>query len=100
MVEVAVPQTSCFRLHSKHSIVELRCRFQKSSNLPSIEELSGGGASSLVRSFSPGLGANGEKERPHCRQIELLAAAYSICLKPQCGHSALTFAGDGLATGL
>jgi hypothetical protein len=27
-----------------------------------------------------------------------LAAAYSICLKPQCGHSALTFAGDGLAT--
>jgi hypothetical protein len=30
-----------------------------------------------------------------------LAAAYSICLKPQCGHSALTFAGaPGFATGL
>jgi hypothetical protein len=28
-----------------------------------------------------------------------LAAAYSICLKPQCGHSALTFAGNGLGTG-
>src|SRR5262249_62069498 len=36
---------------------------------------------------------------PHWRQIELLAAAYSICLKPQCGHSALIFTGDGLATG-
>jgi hypothetical protein len=52
-----------------------------------------------VRSFRPGFGAKGEKDRPHWRQIELLAAAYSICLKPQCGHSALTFAGDGLATG-
>ena len=30
----------------------------------------------------------------------LLAAAYSICLKPQCGQSTLTLAGDGLATGL
>ena len=65
-----------------------------------MDELSGGGASSLVRSVSPGFGENGEKERPHWRQIELFAAAYSFCLKPQCGHSALTFAGDGLATGL
>src|SRR5437762_14014744 len=63
-----------------------------------MEELSGGGVSSFVRSFRPGFGANGVKERPHWRHIELLAAAYSICLKPQCGHSALTFAGDGLAT--
>ena len=62
------------------------------------EELSGAGASSVVRSFRPGFGANGVKERPHWRQIELFAAAYSICLKPQCGHSALTFTGDGLAT--
>jgi hypothetical protein len=80
-------------------MIELRCRFQKSSNLPRMEGLSGGGVSSFVRSFRPGFGANGEKERPHWRQMELLAAAYSICLKPQCGHSALTFAGNGLATG-
>jgi hypothetical protein len=101
MVEVAVPQTSCFRLHSKHSIVELRWRFQKSSNLPKIEELSRTGGSSLVRSFRTAFGAKGEKERLHWRQIELLAAAYSICLKPQCGHSALIFAGaPGFATGL
>src|SRR5881296_1425426 len=98
IVEVAAPETCCFRLHSKHSIIELRCRFQKSSNLPRMEELSGGGASSLVRSFRPGFGANGENERPHWRHIELLAATYSICLKPQCGHSTLTLAGDGLAT--
>src|SRR6059036_4348815 len=99
IVEVAAPDTCCFRLHSKHSIIALRCRFQKSSNLPRKEGLSGAGASSFVRSFRPGFGANGENERPHWRQIELFAAAYSICLKPQCGHSALTFAGNGLATG-
>src|SRR5436190_24282331 len=96
IVEVAAPLTCCFRLQSKHSTTKLRCRFQESSNLPRIEELSGGGSSSLVRSFRPGFGANGKNERPHCRQIELLAAAYSICLKPQCGHSALTFTSDGL----
>src|SRR4029453_2692537 len=99
IVDVAAPETCCLRLHSKHSTTELRCRFQKSSSLPKIdEEVSGADASSVVRSFRPGFGANGVKERPHWRQIELLAAAYSICLKPQCGHSALTFAGDGLAT--
>lgn len=99
IVDVAAPETCCFRLHSKHSTTQLVFRFQKSSSFPKIdEEVSGAGASSVVRSFRPGFGANGVKERPHWRQIELLAAAYSICLKPQCGHSALTFAGDGLAT--
>src|ERR1700757_4316980 len=99
IVDVAAPETRCLRLHSKHSMTELDCRFQKSSSLPKIdEEVSGAGASCGVRSFRPGLGTNGVKERPHWRQIELLAAAYSVCLKPQCGHSALTFAGDGLAT--
>src|SRR5713101_4423684 len=29
----------------------------------------------------------------------LLAAAYSICWKPQCGHCRLTLAGDEVATG-
>src|SRR5436190_10559632 len=99
IVDVAAPETCCLRLHSKHSTTELVCRLQKSSSLPKIdEEVSGAGASSVVRSFRIGFGANGVKERPHWRHIELLAAAYSICLKPQCGHSALTFAGDGLAT--
>ena len=99
IVDVAAPETCCLRLHSKHSTTELVCRFQKSSSLPKRdEEVSGAGASSVVRSFRAGFGANGVKERPHWRHIELFAAAYSICLKPQCGHSALTFAGDGLAT--
>src|SRR5215471_2805038 len=99
IVDVAAPETCCLRLHSKHSTTELVCRFQKSSSLPKIDkEVSGPGPSSALRSFTPGLAANGVKERPHWRHIELLAAAYSICLKPQCGHSALTFAGDGLAT--
>jgi hypothetical protein len=62
IVEVALPQTCCFRLHSKHSMTELRCRFQKSSNLPRMEEVGGAaGASSRTRSFRPGFGANGEK---------------------------------------
>src|SRR5215468_10185218 len=100
IVDVAAPETCCLRLQSKHSTTELVCRFQKSSSLPKIDkEASGADASSVVRSFKNGFGANGVKERPHWRHIELLAAAYSICLKPQCGHSALTFAGDGLATG-
>src|SRR6266446_1832502 len=99
IVDVDAPETCCFRLNSKHSTTRLVCRFQKSSSLPKIdEEVSGAGASSVVRSFRPGFGANGVKERPHWRHIELLAAAYSICLKPQCGHSTLTLAGDGLAT--
>src|SRR5436309_4221328 len=99
IVDVAAPETCCLRLHSKHSTTELVCRFQKSSSLPKIdEEVSSAGASSVVRGFRAGFGANGVKERPHWRHIELLAAAYSICLKPQCGHSALTFVGDGLAT--
>ncbi len=45
-----------------------------------------------------GFGADGAKERPHCRQIVVFAATYSICLKPQCGHSTLALAGDDLVT--
>src|SRR5215469_2687863 len=101
IVEVAAPETCCLRLHSKHSMTEAVCRFQKFSSLPKIDdEPSCASVSSCVRSFRPGFGVKGEKERLHCRQIELFAAAYSICLKPQWGHSALTFAGDGLATGI
>src|ERR1044071_4188419 len=82
IVDVAAPETCCLRLHSKHSATELLCRFQKSSSFPKIdEEVScAGGASSAVRSFRPGFGTKGVKERPHWRQIELLAAGYSICL--------------------
>ena len=75
--------------------------FQKPSSLPKKTRKSP--AQALLRSsakLQTGFGANGVKVRPHWRHIVLLAAAYSICLKPQCGHSTLTFAGDGLATGI
>ena len=48
---------------------------------------------------SDGVLTIGENAPPHCRHMVLLAATYSICLKPQCGHSTLTLAGPGLATG-
>src|SRR5438874_12816233 len=59
---------------------------------------SSGATAESSLSFSPGLGAEGEKERPHCRQMVDFAATYSICLKPQCGHSTLALAGDDLVT--
>src|SRR5256885_15987553 len=59
---------------------------------------SGAAAAESSLSFSPGLGAEGEKALPHCRQIVDFAATYSICLKPQCGHSTLALAGDDLVT--
>src|SRR5437763_1562858 len=59
---------------------------------------SSGAAAESSLSLSPGLGADGEKERPHCRQIVDFAATYSICLKPQWGHSTLALAGDDLVT--
>src|SRR5205085_10985519 len=64
----------------------LRC----SGSSPSAEDCSPTGAL--------GFGAIGENERPHCRQIVDFAATYSICLKPQCGHSTLALAGDDLVT--
>jgi len=48
--------------------------------------------------FAGGLGADGKKCEPHWRHIVLFAAAYSCCLKPQCGHSTLTLTGDDFAT--
>src|ERR1700704_510875 len=74
----------------------LRCRPHIVSSLRWSGNSSGAGESFL--SFRPGLGAEGEKERPHCRQMVDFAATYSICLKPQCGHSALALAGDDLIT--
>src|SRR2546421_9144185 len=55
--------------------------------------------SSFERRRTWTLGAKGTKSAPHWRHMVLFAAAYSICLKPQCGQSTLTLAGDGLATG-
>src|SRR5438552_3424749 len=99
IVDEAAPLTCCFRLHSKHSIRELCCRLHKASNFWRIEEFSGVAASSFTCSCKPRFGANGEKKRPHWRQIELFAAAYSSCLKPQCGHSTLSLTGEEFATG-
>src|SRR2546428_1801847 len=93
-VDVAASLTSCFRLHSKHATTRLRCRFQ----IPSNFRRGDASASADFSSFSPGLRAEGAKLRPHWRHIVLFAATYSICLKPQCGHSTLALAGDGLVT--
>src|SRR5438093_339745 len=96
LVDVAASLTSCLRLHSKQEMTRLRCRLQIASSFRWSGNSSAGAETSL--SFSPGLGAEGEKERPHCRQIVDFAATYSICLKPQCGHSTLALAGDDLVT--
>src|SRR5436309_3232686 len=103
MVEVAAPLTSCFRWQSKHSMRRVRLLFQSESSR-CINEAPGGAASRLGSSrgcgvtFDAGLGAEGEKCEPHWRHIVVLAAAYSCCLKPQCGHSTLTLTGDDFAT--
>jgi len=60
IVDVAVPQTCCFRLHSKHSITELRCRFQKSSNGERWTN-SPAWRFFFYTQFQAGFGANGEK---------------------------------------
>src|SRR5205085_4384736 len=100
-LELAAELTSCFALQSKHSISELWCLFQSPSIFRKSEgSLAGAAASTrslLDRIRISALGAEGAKCEPHWRHIVLLAAAYSICLKPQCGQSTLTFAGDGLA---
>src|ERR1700736_1969256 len=100
LVDVAASLTSCFRLHSKHATTRLRGRPQSPSNRfgPAVSATDAGETSSFPRSFSSGFGADGEKERPHWRHIVLFAATYSICLKPQCGHSTLALAGDDLIT--
>ena len=100
IVEVAAELISCVALQSKHSMTELWCLVQKPS---SFRKSDGSGAastgSSFGRSRTSTFGAEGAKCAPHWRHIVLFAAAYSICLKPQCGQSTLTFAGDDFATG-
>ena len=104
MVEVAAPLTSCFRWQSKHSMTRLRLLFHSPSNrcineLPAEEGCSGLGSSRARGvTFGAALGAEGEKCEPHWRHIVVFAAAYSCCLKPQCGHSTLTLTGDDFAT--
>jgi len=89
LVDDAASLTSCLRLHSKQETTRLRWRL----HMVSSRRCSGSSASGV-----PGFGAEGEKERPHCRQIVDFAATYSICLKPQCGHSTLALAGDDVIT--
>ena len=97
-VDVAASLASCFRLHSKHATARLRGRLQSPSNRLGAATSAGEETFSFGRSFSSGFGADGEKERPHWRHIVLFAATYSICLKPQCGHSTLALAGEDLIT--
>src|SRR6476620_12376491 len=97
-VEGAASLTSCFRLHSKQATCRFRCRPHNPSNLRKPVASDEVVVSSL--SFSPdGLELCGAKARPHWRHMVVLAAAYSICLKPQCGHSTLSLTGDDFATG-
>ena len=82
----------------------VRLLFHSASNR-CIREAVGGGellsevqAEAVALQFGAGSGAEGAKCEPHWRHIVLLAAAYSCCLKPQCGHSTLTLTGDDFAT--
>src|SRR5205809_4894639 len=100
IVECAAELTSCVALQSKHSMTALWCLLQKPSSFRKRERSATGSmGSSLERRRTCTFGAKGTKCAPHWRHIVLFAAAYSICLKPQCGQSTLTLAGDGLATG-
>jgi hypothetical protein len=74
LVEVAASLTSCFRLHSKHATLRLRCRCQKLSDFLKPEDSAAGAVSSFGRSFNPDFGAEGEKLLPHWRHIVLFAA--------------------------
>src|SRR5437762_10933733 len=96
IVEVAAELISCVALQSKHSMIELWCLVQK----PSSFRKSDGSAtvstgSPFGRSRTSTFATEGAKYAPHWRHIVLFAAAYSICLKPQCGQSTLSLAGDG-----
>jgi len=83
IVEVAALDTCCFRLHFETLDNRTALSLPKIPNLPRKEGLSGAGASSFVRSFRPGFGANGENEaaalatdRAFCGRIfHLLEAA-------------------------
>ena len=103
IVDVAAPLTSCVRWQSKHSMTLVRLLFHNPPNRcireAAAEEVSvrGSGRARWV-TIEAGRGAAGAKWEPHCRHIVLLAAAYSCCLKPQCGHSTLTLTGDDFAT--
>src|SRR4029077_934729 len=78
----------------------LWCLLQRFSILGKSEGFGGISTGSPFGRSRPSIfGTDGTKCAPHWRHIELLAAAYSICLKPQCGQSTLILAGKGLATG-
>lgn len=104
MVEVAAPLTSCLRWQSKHSTTLLRLLFHKPSNrcmsegAPGEEPSGRGSGPDRGAMIDAGLDPEGAKWEPHCRHMVLWAAAYSCCLKPQCGHSTLTLTGDDFAT--
>jgi hypothetical protein len=99
IVEVATEFSSCVVPQSKQATEVIRGRCQ----MPPIRRSNDCAATTPPNSktdFASTLDVGTTpKCLPHCRQSVLLAAAYSICLKPQCEHSTLTLAGD-LATDL
>jgi hypothetical protein len=64
IVELAAELTSCFALHSKHSICELVCRPQRFSNFrrigPATSAAWAAGFSTFTRNFGCGFGVEGE----------------------------------------
>jgi hypothetical protein len=84
-------------------MTRVRLPFHSASNRcinEAVAEAGSGRGSSRGRgvTFGADLGAEGKKCEPHWRHIVLFAAAYSCCLKPQCGHCTLTLTGDDFAT--
>src|SRR5436190_23026192 len=100
IVDVAAALTSCFRLQSKHSTTLVRLLFHKELKRSLSEETGEAFLPDAWAVVADGdfRGLEGEKCAPHCRHRVVLAAAYSCCLKPQCGHSTLTLRGDDFAT--
>ena|SRR5476651_1061962 len=98
IVELAASLISCFAPHSKHWTTELPRGLKRPSNFRKIDGSRSTTGSSFDFNLICGLGAEGANEPPHWRHIVLFAATYSICLKPQCGQSTLTLAGDDFTT--
>src|SRR6478735_5332691 len=94
IVECAAVLTSWVALQSKHSMTARWCLAQNPSIIRKndVSAAGSGGASSFCRRRNWTFGADGTKWAPHWRHIVLFAAAYSICLNPQCGQSTPTLA--------
>src|SRR5690349_14354068 len=99
IVELAAEFSSCRWPQSKQTTEVIRGRYQTCCKRRRSDWDATTPPSSRFALAATGVGEATRKCRPHCRQSVLLAAAYSFCLKPQCGHSTPTLTGV-LATNL